>query len=63
MTEPQLPDELLSEIISWKRKHSWDREVIEEAKRYGVLEGTIKESKNPNPYPSYVALMCDLIEK
>ena len=28
-----------------------------------LLEGTIKEIKDPNPYPSYVALMCDLIDK
>ena len=40
-----------------------DREVIEEAKRHGVPKGTIRERKKPNPYPSYVALMCDLVDK
>ena len=43
MTEPQLPEELPSEMISRKRKPTWAREVIEEAKRHGVPEGTIQE--------------------
>ena len=63
MTEPQLPEELPSEMISWKRKPAWACEVIEEAKRHGVLEGTIRERKNPKSYPSYVALMCDIVDK
>ena len=63
MTEPQRPEEFPSEMISWKRRPTWDHEVIEEAKIYGVLEGTIRERKKPNPYPSYVALMCDLVNK
>ena len=50
-------------MISQKRKPAWSREVIEEAKIHGVPEGTIRERKNSNPYPSYVALMCDLIDK
>ena len=50
-------------MISRKRRLSWAREAIKEAKRHGVPEGTIRERKNPNPYPSYVALMCDLVDK
>ena len=50
-------------MISCKIRPTWDREVIAEAKINGVLEGTIRERKKPNPYPSYVALMCDLIDK
>ena len=50
-------------MISRKRRPAWAREVIEEAKRHGVPEETIRERKNPNPYPSYVALMCDIIDK
>ena len=40
MTEPQLPEELPSEMISRKRKPAWAHEVIEEAKRHGVPEGS-----------------------
>ena len=63
MTKPRLSEDLPSEIIYWKRKHVWAREVIEEEKRHGVPEGTIRERKKPKSYPSYVALMCDLIDK
>ena len=50
-------------MISRKRRHVWACEVIEEEKRHGVPEGTIRERKNPKSYPSYVALMCDLVDK
>ena len=63
ITKPQRPEELPSEMISRKRRHAWAREVIEEAERLGVPEGTIRERKNPKPYPSYVALMCNLVDK
>ena len=63
MTEPQLPKELPSEMISRKRKPTWAREVIEEAKRHGSPEGTIRERKKPKSYPSYMALMSDLVDK
>ena len=63
MKEPQRPKEFPSEMISRKRRLSWAREVIQEAKRHGVPEETIGEIKRPKPYPSYVALMCDLIDK
>ena len=63
MKESQLPKELPNELISRKRKNARDREVIDEAKRHGVPEGTIQERKNPNSYLGYVALMCDLVDK
>ena len=63
MTEPQLPEELPSEMTSRKRKPTWAREVIEEAKIHGAPKGTIQERKIPKSYPSYMALMCDLVDK
>ena len=63
MTQPPRPEELHSEMISHKRIPPWAREVIEEAKRHGVPEGTIRERKKSNPFPIYVDLMCDLIDK
>ena len=63
MKEPQILKELPSEMISQKRKHAWAREVIEEAKRHGVPEGTIRERKNPKSYPSYMDLMSDIVVK
>ena len=50
-------------MISHKRRPAWAQEVIKEAKIHGVPEGTIIERKNPNSYLSYMALMCDLVDK
>ena len=50
-------------MISRKRNPSWAHDIIEEAKRLGVPKGTTKERKNPNSYPSYMALMSDLVDK
>ena len=63
MREPDLPKYLPNELISWKRKPAWACKIIEEAKRHGAPEGAIQERKNPNSYPSYMALMCDLVDK
>jgi hypothetical protein len=50
-------------MISHKRKPSWERELIQDGEKYGALEGTMRQSKKPNPFSIYMALMCDLIEK
>ena len=46
-----------------KRKPAWAREIIQEAERYGAPEGSTRQSKRPKPFHSYVALMCDLVDK
>jgi hypothetical protein len=50
-------------IISHKRKPTWVRELIQDVEKYGAPEGTMRQSKKPEPISSYMALMCDLIEK
>jgi hypothetical protein len=49
--------------ISHKRKPAWARELIQYGEKYGVPEGTTRHVKNPKPFSSYMALMCDLLEK
>jgi hypothetical protein len=49
--------------ISHKRKLAWARELIQDGEKYGVPEGTTRQVKRPNPFSSYMALMCDLLEK
>jgi hypothetical protein len=49
--------------ISHKRKPSWARELIQDGEKYGDLEGTTRQVKRPKPFSSYMALMCDLLEK
>jgi hypothetical protein len=49
--------------ISHKRKPAWARELIQDGEKYGVPEGTTRQVKRPKPFSSYMALMCDLLEK
>ena len=61
--EPQEPVDPPREKNSYKRKPAWLREAILDAERYGAPEGIHKERKRPRPYSSYVALLCDIIDK
>ena len=58
--ESQEPPQMM---ISHKRKLAWERELIQDGEKYGALEGTMRQVKKPNPFSSYMALMCDLLEK
>jgi hypothetical protein len=49
--------------ISHKRKPAWVRELIQDGEKYGGPEGTMRKVKKPKPFSSYMALMCDLLEK
>jgi hypothetical protein len=46
-----------------KRNPSWARHLIQDGEKYGVLKGTTRHVKKPNPFSSYMDLMCDLLEK
>ena len=61
MAEPQEPVDPPHEKNSYKRRPTWAREAIQDAERYGVPDGTLRESKRPRPYSTYVALLCDII--
>jgi hypothetical protein len=50
-------------MISHKRNPSWARELIQDGEKYGVPELTTIQVKRPKPFSSYMALMCDLLEK
>jgi hypothetical protein len=49
-------------MITHKRNPTWAREIIQDAEKYGAPEGTMRQSKKPNPFSNYTALMCDLVE-
>ena len=49
--------------IFHKRNQSWAHDIIQEAERYGALEGSIRQSKNPKPLPSCAYFMCDLVDE
>ena len=36
--------------------------MIQDAERYGAPEGSLRESKRPRTYSSYVALLSDIID-
>jgi hypothetical protein len=58
--ESQEPPQM---TISHKRKPAWARELIQDGEKYGAPEGTMRQVKKPKPFSSYMALMCDLLEK
>ena len=48
---------------SYKRKPSWVREDIQGAERYVAPEEMHREMTRTRSYSSYVALLCDIIDK
>ena len=46
-----------------KWKHAWVREIIQGVERYGALEETHRGRKRTRSCSSYVALLCDIIDK
>jgi hypothetical protein len=58
--ESQEPPQM---TISHKKKPIWARELIQDGGKYAVTEGTMRQVKKPKPFSSYMALMCDLLEK
>ena len=48
--------------IYHKRKPAWAHELIQDAERYGAPEGSLRDSKRPRTYFSYVALLSDIID-
>ena len=61
MVEPQMPMDLPKEVFH-KRKLAWAHELIQDVERYGALEGSLRESKRPRIYLSYMALLSDIID-
>ena len=57
--EPQEPTHL---NISQKRNPAWVHDFIQEAERYGAPEGSTRQSKKTNPFPSYLDFMCDILD-
>jgi hypothetical protein len=60
MIESQEPPKMM---ISHKRNLAWARELIQDGEKYGAPEGTMRQVKKPKPFSSFMALMCDLIDK
>ena len=46
-----------------KRKPSWVHEIIQGAERYGASKETLEGRKRTRSCSSYVALLCDIIDK
>ena len=63
MEEPQNPIDPPHEKKPYKRKPAWVWEAILGVQIYGAPKGIHIERKRPNPYSSYVSLLCDIIKK
>ena len=62
MAEPKKPEDPPQEMITYKRRPSWPREIIQDAKKYGAPHGSLRESKRPRTYSSYVALLSNITD-
>jgi hypothetical protein len=60
IVEVQEPPQM---TILHKRKPAWARELIQYGEKYDVPQGTMRQVKRPNPFSSYMALMCDILEE
>ena len=49
-------------MITYKRRLAWARQIIQDAEKYGAPNGSLRESKRPSTYSSYVALLSDIID-
>jgi hypothetical protein len=45
-----------------EEKTSLGSGIIQDAEKYGAPNGSFKESKRPQPYSSYMALLSDIID-
>ena len=61
MTKPQRPIDPLREENTHERRQDWAWEIIQDVEKYGAPDETSIESKRPQPYSSYVALLSDII--
>ena len=62
MTEPHKPENPPKEVITYKRRPAWVREIIQDAQKYGAPNGSLRESKRPRTYSNYIALLSDIID-
>ena len=63
LEEPQEPVDPPQEKNPHKRKPAWVRESIQGVERYGASEETPRGRKRTRSCSSYVALLCDIIDK
>lgn len=56
------PIDIPSDIVVTKKRPLWVRNTIQEAERFVAPSGTFRETKRPQVFSNYVALMCNLIE-
>lgn len=60
--EPLEPTNGPRDIVIGQKRPLWARKTMQEAKKFVAPRGTFKESKRPQKFPSYVALMSHIIE-
>ena len=63
LEESQEPIDPPLEKNHHKMKPGWVREIIQSVEIYGDLEETPRGRKRTRSCPSYVALLCDIIDK
>lgn len=60
--EPLDPTDGPRDIVVSRERPLWVRNTMQEAEQFAYPRGTFRESKRPQRFSGYVALMCNLIE-
>lgn len=60
--DPIEPTDGPRDIPIGRKRPLWARKTMQEAEKYAAPRGTFRESKRPQKFPSYVALMSHIIE-
>ena len=50
MAEPQKHEDPPKEVITYKRRPTWAREIIQDVEKYGAPNGSLRERKRPRTY-------------
>ncbi|GLJ14289.1 hypothetical protein SUGI_0230070 [Cryptomeria japonica] len=61
LPKPMNPTNIPSDIVVSKKRRLWVRNTIQEAERFAAPSGTFQETKRPQVFSNYIALMCNLI--
>jgi hypothetical protein len=61
MVESEIPIDIPKEVVATRKRPSWLRNTLQEAKGHADPKGSFRERKGPNKFSSYVALMSNII--
>lgn len=62
LIEPLDPTDVPKDIVVSRKRTLWAQKTMQEVERFSSPRGTFRESKRPQRFSGYLALICNLIE-